>query len=142
VVYSFNEQLPDPANRIHPSEKETDSLGIPRPEIWYSIDDYVRRAAEDTRARTEEMATMFGARPEDVTHNDDFLPNNHIMGATIMGNDPRDSVVNGGCRTHDHPNLWISSSSTFPSGSCVNATLTIAALAVRIGDAVVAEARP
>jgi choline dehydrogenase-like flavoprotein len=84
--------------------------------------------------RVEEFAQLFGAT--EVTHNDGFLANNHIMGATIMGDDPMDSVVNGDCRTHDHPNLWIASSSTFPSGSCVNATLTIAALAIRTGESV------
>jgi choline dehydrogenase-like flavoprotein len=135
IVYSFNEQLPHPDNRIVPStEKLTDSLGLPRPEIHYRVEEYVRRAKEDTMRRVEEFAQLFGAT--EVTHNDGFLPNNHIMGATIMGDDPVDSVVNGDCRTHDHPNLWIASSSTFPSGSCVNATLTIAALAIRIGDSV------
>lgn len=142
IIYSFNEQLPDPANRIVPStEKLTDKLGIPRPEIHYAIDDYVRRAAEDTRRRVEAMMPLFGARPESVRHNEGFYPNNHIMGATIMGADPRDSVVDGDCRTHDHPNLWISSSSTFPSGSSVNSTLTIAALATRMAAHIVEEAR-
>ena len=142
IIFSFNEQLPDPANRIVPSETETDQLGIPRPEITYNIDDYVHRAAEDTRRRVEEMAQAFGAAPDSVRHNDGYLPNNHITGATIMGNDPRDSVVDVDCRTHDHPNLWISSSSTFPSVSSVNVTLTIAALAIRLGDHIASEARP
>jgi choline dehydrogenase-like flavoprotein len=137
IMYSFNEQLPHWENRIRPStEQMTDALGIPRPEITYDIDGYVRRAAEDTRRRVEEIAAAFGA--QDVRHNKGFLPNNHIMGATIMGDDPRDSVVDGDCRTHDHPNVWVASSSVFPSGSCVNATLTIAALALRIGETVAA----
>lgn len=143
VITSFNEQLPDPANRIVPStEGLKDSLGIPRPEIRYNIDDYVHRAAADTRARVEKIAEAMGAEPGSVLHNDGYAPNNHITGATIMGDDPSDSVVNGDCRTHDHPNLWIASSSTFPSVSSVNVTLTIAALAMRIGESIVAEARP
>lgn len=142
IIFSFNEQLPDPSNRIVPStENLTDALGIPRPEIHYAIDDYVRLAAADTRKRVERMAEAFGARPESVWHNDGFLPNNHITGATIMGEDPRDSVVDADCRTHDHPNLWISSSSTFPSVSSVNVTLTIAAMAIRMADHIVREAQ-
>jgi len=140
IIFSFNEQLPDPSNRIVPStEGLTDELGIPRPEIHYSIDDYVHRAAEDTYRRVEEMAVAFGATKDSVWHYDGYLPNNHITGATIMGNDASDSVVDSDCRTHDHPNLWIASSSTFPSVSSVNVTLTIAALAVRIGESIAQE---
>lgn len=143
VITSFNEQLPDPSNRIVPStEGLTDALGIPRPEIHYDIGDYVHRAAEDTRARVEKIAEAMGAEPGSVSHNEGYAPNNHITGATIMGDNPNDSVVNRDCRTHDHPNLWIASSSTFPSVSSVNVTLTIAALAIRIGEAIAAEARP
>ncbi|APX10572.1 GMC family oxidoreductase [Tateyamaria omphalii] len=143
VITSFNEQLPDPANRIVPStEGLTDALGLPRPEIRYNIDDYVHRAAADTRARVEKIAEAMGAAPGSVSHNDGYAPNNHITGATIMGDDPSDSVVDADCRTHDHPNLWIASSSTFPSVSSVNVTLTIAALALRIGESIAAEARP
>lgn len=142
VITSFNEQLPDPANRIVPStEGLTDALGIPRPEIRYNIDDYVHRAAEDTRARVDKIAEAMGAEPGSVSHNDGYAPNNHITGATIMGTDPRDSVVDAECRTHDHDNLWIASSSTFPSVSSVNVTLTIAALSMRMGEAIVKEAR-
>lgn len=143
IVFSFNEQLADRENRIVPStEGLTDRLGLPRPEIHYKIDDYVHRAADDTRKRVEDMAVAFGAERDSVWHNEGYLPNNHITGATIMGTDPRDSVVDSNCRTHDHPNLWISSSSTFPSVSSVNVTLTIAALAVRLGEHIASEARP
>lgn len=140
IIFSFNEQLPDPANRIVPStEGLTDALGIPRPEIRYNIGDYVHRAAADTRRRVEDMAVAFGATRDSVRHTEGYLPNNHITGATIMGDDPRDSVVGPDCRTHDHANLWIASSSTFPSVSSVNVTLTIAALATRIGESIADE---
>ncbi|MGQ7463097.1 GMC oxidoreductase, partial [Streptococcus suis] len=62
--------------------------------------------------------------------------NNHIMGSTIMGADPRDSVVDGDCRTHDHPNLWLPGGSAMVSASVVNSTLTMAALALRAADAI------
>ena len=143
VITAFHEQLPDPSNRMRPStEGLTDALGLPRPEIHYDVDDYVTRAAEDTKRRVEEIAERFGAAPGSVEHNEGYLPNNHITGATIMGEDPRDSVVNSDCRTHDHPNLWISSSSNFPSVSSVNVTLTIAALALRLGEHIATEAQP
>ena len=143
VITCFHEQLPNPTNRIRPStEGMTDQMGLLRPEIYYDVDDYVATAVEDTRRRVEEIAEAMGASPQSVEHSEGYLPNNHITGATIMGTDPRDSVVDSNCRTHDHPNLWISSSSTFPSVSSVNVTLTIAALAVRLGEHIASEARP
>ena len=128
----FHEILPQPENRIVPSKTATDAVGIPRPEITYAIDDYVKRGAVHTR---EVYATAAaGAGGTEVVFNDEFAPNNHITGATIMGADARDSVVDKDCRTFDHPNLFISSSSTMPTVGTVNVTLTIAALALRMSD--------
>jgi glucose dehydrogenase len=69
-----------------------------------------------------------------VTFDDRFAPNNHIMGTTIMGNDPADSVVDADCRTHGHPNRFLATSGVMPSAASVNCTLTIAALALRLAD--------
>jgi glucose dehydrogenase len=129
---SFHEILPQPVNRIVPSKTETDAIGIPRPEITYQIDDYVRRSAVHTREIYATAAKVLDGT--DVQFQDDFAPNNHITGATIMGSDPRDSVVDKDCRTFDHPNLFIASSGTMPTVGTVNVTLTIAALALRVAD--------
>lgn len=51
-----------------------------------------------------------------------------------MGDDSADSVVDGDCRTHDQDDLFVASSSVFPTASTVNPTLTIAALSFRIAD--------
>jgi choline dehydrogenase-like flavoprotein len=53
------------------------------------------------------------------------------MGTTIMGNDPKKSVVDRHCRAHDHPNLFILGSSVFPTSSTANPTSTVAALSLR-----------
>ncbi|XUW92954.1 GMC family oxidoreductase [Burkholderia sp. M6-3] len=128
----FHEILPQPENRIVPSRTETDAIGIARPEITYRIDDYVKRGAAHTREVYANAAKVLGGT--DVRFDDEFAPNNHITGATIMGSDPRDSVVDKHCRTLDHPNLFISSSATMPTVGTVNVTLTIAALALRMAD--------
>lgn len=128
----FHEILPQPENRIVPSRTATDAIGIPRPEITYAIDDYVKRGAAHTREVYATAAQVLGGT--DVAFNDEFAPNNHITGSTIMGADPRDSVVDKDCRTFDHPNLFVSSSATMPTVGTVNVTLTIAALALRISD--------
>jgi choline dehydrogenase-like flavoprotein len=51
-----------------------------------------------------------------------------------MGSDARSSVVNADGRSWDIPNLWICDGSLFPTCGGVNPSLTIQALALRIGS--------
>jgi choline dehydrogenase-like flavoprotein len=55
----------------------------------------------------------------------------HIMGGTIMGQDPSSSVCNGYGQTHDIPNLVIAGPGLFPTSGGVNPTFTVLALAAR-----------
>lgn len=134
AISSFHEQLPDPANRIVPSEELRDAIGILRPEIHYAIDDYVRDSAKHTHLEYTRIAALLGGT--EIAHSDGFAGSSHIMGTCMMGTDAKDSVVDGECRSHDHPNLFIAGSSVFASAACVNPTLTIAALALRLADAI------
>ena len=56
----------------------------------------------------------------------------HQVGGAVMSDDPARGVVDAECRVHGIENLWVASSSVFPSGSHANPTLTIVALARRI----------
>ncbi|WP_371395487.1 FAD-dependent oxidoreductase [Fretibacter rubidus] len=58
----------------------------------------------------------------------------HHMGGTRMGDDPTTSVVDKNGRLHASPNLYIASSSVFPTSGWANPTVTIMALAERLGD--------
>jgi Choline dehydrogenase and related flavoproteins len=78
------------------------------------------------------MAALMNA--EILSTNTQFQDRQHIMGTTIMGDDPQNSVVNRNCRTHDHPNMWIAGTSVMPSSSCMNPTLTGAALSLRLAQ--------
>jgi choline dehydrogenase-like flavoprotein len=51
-----------------------------------------------------------------------------------FGSDPRSSVLNAFCRTHDIENLFVVDASFFPSSAAVNPGLTIAAQALRVAD--------
>jgi gluconate 2-dehydrogenase alpha chain len=64
-------------------------------------------------------------------------PGNHHEGGARMGNDPRTSVVNRYGQSWDIPNLFVIGSSTFPSMSGFNPTLTIQALSYMSADAIV-----
>jgi choline dehydrogenase-like flavoprotein len=50
----------------------------------------------------------------------------HQIGTTRLGSDP----VNSDCRTHDIENLYVASSSLFPTSGQANPTLLAAVLAV------------
>ena len=51
-----------------------------------------------------------------------------------MGEDPKTSIVNAQCQTHDIKNLYVVDGSVFPSASEKNPTHTIMALAARVAD--------
>jgi hypothetical protein len=56
----------------------------------------------------------------------------HQMGTTRMGVDKTSSVVDDQCRVHGVANLFVASSSVFPTGGQANPTLLATALAVRL----------
>lgn len=131
-IDSFHEQLPRPENRVLPSTAKRDKLGIAYPEVHYAVEDYVRRSAVHTRATYARIAQLMGGT--DITFHDDFAPNNHIMGTTLMADNPSSGVVDRDCRVFGHDNLYVASSAVMPSAASVNCTLTIAALACRLSD--------
>ena len=62
----------------------------------------------------------------------------HQCGTLCFGVDPRESVLDPWCRTHDVENLFVVDASFFPSSAAVNPGLTIAAQALRVADHIIA----
>ena len=58
----------------------------------------------------------------------------HEVGTARMGSDPKKSVLNAFCQSHDVPNLLVADGSCFVSSACQNPTLTMMALTVRASD--------
>jgi glucose dehydrogenase len=58
----------------------------------------------------------------------------HVMGTYRMGKDPKASVVDEWQCSHDHPNLYLVGSGTFPTVGTANPTLTLCALALRTAE--------
>ena len=131
-INSLHDTLPNTENRLTLNFDYKDPLGIPRPQIYYDVGHYTRRAAARTREVYNKLAQVMGGIEVEITRS--FVPNNHIMGGTIMGNNPAHSVVDGDCRTHDHPNLFLATGAVMPTAGTANPTLTIAALALRVAD--------
>jgi len=132
IAYS-TEQLPDPNNRVTLAD-ETDDFGIRKPKIAYKVDDYTRKGMEYIQKIIKAMFTEIGTQQGEWEFSDlkagFYSGSAHIMGTTRMGSDPKTSVVDAECRSHDHKNLYIAGSSVFSTGSCTNPTTTLAALAL------------
>jgi len=60
----------------------------------------------------------------------------HQNGTLKMGADPKTSVVDINCKTHDLDNLYVADASFFPSCGAFNPSLTIAANALRVGEVI------
>lgn len=58
----------------------------------------------------------------------------HQCGTVVMGSDPKTSVLNEYCQSHDVENLFVVDGGFFPSSAAVNPALTIMAMALRVGD--------
>ena len=69
-----------------------------------------------------------------VAHSHKEKNTTHQCGTLCFGTDPRESVLDPFCRSHDIDNLFAVDASFFPSSAAVNPGLTIAAQALRVAD--------
>lgn len=60
----------------------------------------------------------------------------HSVGTARFGIDPSTSVLDANCKVHELDNLYVMDSSALPSAGAINTGLTIAALALRVGDVI------
>ena len=128
---SSGEILPDPENRLTLSD-EVDSAGLPKARIAYNIDAYTHAGMEISRKINTEVLQRLGS--SEITSNEVYLSNAIIGGTARMGDDPNTSVVTAHQQAHQHPNLYILGSSAHVTMPVNAPTLTIAALAMRMGN--------
>jgi choline dehydrogenase-like flavoprotein len=69
-----------------------------------------------------------------MKHSHHMKNTTHQCGTLVFGRDPRTSVLDPLCRTHDVENLFVVDASFFPSSAAVNPGLTIIAQALRVAD--------
>jgi len=124
------EDLPEETNRVELDPEMTDADGVPSPKIIYKTSENTHRLIDFHLARQREAMEASGAiaTTETALMRDSGW---HIMGTARMGNDPRTSVLNQWCQSHDIPNLHVLDGSTFVTSSGFNPTGTICAIALR-----------
>jgi choline dehydrogenase-like flavoprotein len=131
------EDLPDPNNRIRVDGDKiildyTENNGAVYDRLekrWIEI----LKSIECGQAILPNCSYFVGA---DKTYFTGKLPLDgvgHQVGTCRFGEDPKTSVLDLNCRTHDIDNLYIVDGSFFCSSGAVNPTLTIIANALRVG---------
>ncbi len=127
------EQRPQPENRIELSSR-TDRFGNPLPRLRLRWTEEEQHDLERLRgllrewfrtANLGDLQTTVGRRPDLSAH--------HHAGTTRMTLDPQDGVVDPDGRVFGIENLYVTGASVLPTAGFANPTLTIVALARRLG---------
>jgi len=142
------EQAPNPDSRITLSG-ERDALGMRRAQLDWRLLDIDRKsvkvlmdtlAAEYKRLGWGEVVPSKWLYDENITWRTDSLISAHPiggyhhMGGLRMSASDETGVVDANCKLFESPNLYIAGSGVFPTGGWANPTVTIMALALRLGD--------
>ena len=134
---NFNwEQVASPANKLTLSD-ETDVFGDRRLRLNWVLNQkdkdtlttavrLVKELLVDKLKYATNWKDNLGADPE-------LLMGDHPMGSTPMGSFP-EGTVDEFCQMQMAPNIYLASSSVFPTAGWSNPTLTIVALALRLAD--------
>ncbi len=125
------EDLPDPNNRVRITKEGHIQLA------------YTENNTEGHKRLKKKLKAMLnhcGVR-HGIFHNNAYLGKKipiagvaHQNGTVRFGKDPKTSVLDIHCKTHDLDNLYVVDGGFFVSSSSVNPTLTIIANALRVGD--------
>jgi choline dehydrogenase-like flavoprotein len=140
-VFTLNhmsEQVPNPNSRVTLAA-ERDALGCNRAQLDWQLSPLDMRTIIRAQEIISEELRRAGLgrlviELKDETPPPDLHGGVHQMGTTRMHSDPKQGVVDEHCRVHGLSNLYIASSSVFPTVGYANPVLTMVALTVRLAD--------
>lgn len=137
------EQLPQQENRVTIDANYVDAIGLPRPVINYTIDDYVKKAMKTAmdlhhricrQANITDKTVVFPNAPGYVEYEKvgyEYHGCGHLVGTHRMGTSPKHSVTDSNMRCWDHQNLYLVGCGSMPTFGTSNPSLSMAALAFR-----------
>ncbi len=126
------EMRPDPDNRIALSDRVTDGFGDVGAALHLRFTDQDARLWERGEGIVRSLFARLGSGT--ILPEGDMGWQHHHLGGARTGLDPAHSVVDPGLRVHGTENLYVAGSAVFVTGALPNPTLTIVALAHRLGD--------
>jgi hypothetical protein len=142
-TYTFHfdaEQSPSPESRVLLGE-EKDAFGLNRLRVDWRYTDadinsvikvYELLAQALEKTGTGKLKFTPAAMPDLIRQ--EMGVGSHHIGTTRMADTPSQGVVDANCKLHSLHNLYIASSSVFPTSSFANPTLTIVAISIRLAD--------
>lgn len=140
VLICHLEQAPNPNSRVKLAE-ELDEFGVPRIDLDWQFGELERKTLDRFCQRLALNVGRSEIGRLKILENEsgrDWPPGLrgawHQMGTTRMSASKEDGVVNADGRVHGIRNLYVSGGSVFPTSGYTNPTLTIVALASRLGQ--------
>lgn len=127
----FGKVLARPDNRVTVDPTRPDAYGISTPVVRFKFGENDLALWKDMKVRAQEILHAAKARMVFDTSSAPSGFASHEVGTARMGNDPKTSVLNRFCRSHDVNNLYVVDGSCFVTFPEKNPTHTIMALAVR-----------
>ena len=140
-IFYMAEQVPDRNSRIYLSN-EKDMLGMNKIVLDWHLSEIDR---ENPLKIAKHLASIFGEAnvgkivldenlKEKISNFENFGDTGHPSGTTRMSDSKENGVVDKNLETHFVKNLYICSSSVFPTSSYTSPTYTIGALAIRLSE--------
>lgn len=138
-LFYFAEQIPNPDSRVSLSPKSRDASAYPIASIhWQPL-------ARDRRSLSDFARAVLGrglnskqyqTKPNgfDGEWTQQFTSAAHHLGTARMASDPAKGVVNANLQVFGVNNLYLCDGSVFATSGSANPSLTITALALRLGD--------
>jgi choline dehydrogenase-like flavoprotein len=142
ALHYHAEQIPHPDSRITLT-RETDSFGVPRAEIDLRFTDQDVQSVIDSHELLDQALQQNGIGrikylyPAEVRRERVYAQASdgyHQAGTTRMGTDAAQSVVDPDLKVHGIGNLFVASSSVFPTSGQANSTLLAVAFGVRLAS--------
>ena len=142
VLVMQAEDAPQSTNRVDldPAVRDLDGLAVAR--VTYKNHAFELSARDFYSPKLLDILGASGARWAAIAPQNSIPASAHVMGTLRFGSDAASSVCDADGRFHDVGNLYAADGALFPTSSGFNPTLTIMALATRVGGAIVSPGTP
>ena len=128
-LQAFLEEKGKFSNRLE-AKPGKDQFGLPLTTVHFSKTKEEIKNANDRLKILEQIIEKMGLKV--ISSKVGKVGGHHTTGTARMGTHAENSVTDQCMRVHNTNNLYICSNAVFPSGSAVNPTLTLTALAFRL----------
>jgi choline dehydrogenase-like flavoprotein len=142
-VHAVGEPIADIRNCVDVDPEARDEFGLPAARITMEWRENEKRMSRAMGGRLKDILDATGySKMIEMRHSiDNISRSSHNAGSCRMGNDPKTSVLNSFCQTHDISNLFVIDASCFVTIGTANPSLTIHAIAARASKYIIDEAK-